>query len=248
MHMVNEIWIDGVATPVSAAYFEICIGEHPWFTKGDRKIHGPDHRAVFYSLLIVVDENSGEDGTPCPSSESLPVWSAAGGRHPSLAELAQMTIPDGAGWNARFGNDAQTLRENRLQFGGWSTPTQIRLTWTARYEDDPEWFIHPHGPVPGLMRYQGEAQFLGIKIHVDHAEDADRVFKSIWGLEQLEAMERVDLDRLVLCELRPNLQRFLPDGIGRWLASLPFFRQLRRHVLPVVYRPTTRGLTTNTNR
>ena len=233
--MANQIWIDGVACPVRSVQFEICIGERPWHSEGDRKVHGPDLRAVSYSLLIIVDEDSGENDAPCPSSECLPVWSAAGGRHPTLTELAEITIPDGPGWNAWFGNDAQALHENRMQFGGWSTPTQLRLTWTARYEDDPQWFVHSDGPAPGLMKYQGEAQFLGIKIHVDNAGDADRVFVSIWGQQQLAALERTDLEWLVLRELRPSLQRKLPDSFGRWLAGLQFFHRFRRRVLPVIY-------------
>lgn len=237
--MTSRIWIDGIEGPVESARLAIHVNELPWRTEDDRRAYGTDSRAVCYSLTIAIDERSGDDGAPCPGSECLPVWRAFGGRHPSLTELGELTLPDGDGWYAWFGNDAPPLSENHLQFNGWVSPTRVRVVWSAKYADDPRFLENPDGPEPGMMKFEGEAEFLGISTTVDQPEDADRVIASIWGAHQLASLERHDGDWLALRELRPDFQSRLPDAWGRWLAGRSLFRSLRRKILSVSYLPKT---------
>src|ERR1051325_10033565 len=141
--MTSRIWIDGIEGPVEFAQLEIQVNERPWRTEDERRAYGADSHAVCYSLTIARDDRSGDDGAPAPSSECLPVWRAFGGRHPSLRELGEITIPDGDGWDAWFGNDAPRLSENHLQFNGWVSPTRLRVVWSARYAKDRRYLENP---------------------------------------------------------------------------------------------------------
>ncbi|PSL81301.1 hypothetical protein C7T35_27540 [Variovorax sp. WS11] len=196
-------------------------------------MHGAEAWAVSYSLMVVIDDESGEDGAPCPFCESVPVWLAAGGRHPRLSELAGLSIVGIEGWDAWLGNDAPPLVNNRLLLQGWQAPGLLRMTWNAEYEHR-----EMHGvPRVGYMEYSGTVEFEGIRLNVDSPSDADHVIASFWGEQQLQQLEREDGDWLVLRELQPALQSKMPDALGRWLAGFPPLATLRRKLLPVSYRP-----------
>lgn len=195
-------------------------------------MYGAEARAVSYSLMVVIDDESGEEGAPCPFCESVPVWLAAGGRHPRLSELADLSIDGGEGWDAWLGNDAPPLTNNRLRLQGWQAPGLMRMTWNADYV-----LREMHGVRrEGAMAYSGTVEFEGIRLSVDSPSDADHVIASIWGEQQLQQLKREDGDWLVLRELRPSLQSKMPDALGRWLAGFPPMATLRRKLLPVSYR------------
>jgi hypothetical protein len=226
----GTIWIDGIAQPAQEARLEIVVADK------SRDAASP---TVAYSIMVVVDETSGEDGTACPMCESLPVPSVCGGRHPSIAELGELTIADGDDWNAWFGTDAPRLSENHLRFDGWIDPTRLRCTWTARYAQPHETRLLQHrtGPEPGTMKFEGEAHFLSIRTSADSPEEADRLVASIWGEQQLAALERRVGRSYPAYELHPDIQRWLPKSWGRWLPGFIFFHPLRRRLVPVSYHP-----------
>lgn len=187
--MSGQLWINGEPRATESARFDINLLTEGWDEKG-AWVYGPNPAWARYSLEVSVDEHSGEDGAPAPTADSIPVWAANGNRHPSLAELGALEVPEGdEDWDAWYGNDAPPLRANRLRFLGWQDG-RLRLRWEAAYDEyDPE----RREEREGRLVYEGDAEFGGIRLQVKAPEDADRFLAEVWGGQPLETLRREEL-------------------------------------------------------
>lgn len=183
--------IEGRRRPVESARFGIHIQTEVWDTASKSYRAAQDAASASYSLEVHVDEHSGEDGAPAPSVDDIPVPRAFGGRHPSLKELARLTVrerddgDDCDAWGAWFGNDAPGLCGNVVSFEGWEGPA-LRIRWRAHYDER-------DGQKP--FEFEGLAEFTGIYVNVRRGEDPDRYVKAGWGGEPVAALERHLLGR-----------------------------------------------------
>lgn len=180
------VTIEGETRPVQQATFGVHIRGEVWDSsiKGGR--YAPEHAEVTYSLEVEVDEHSGEDGAAAPQIQTLPVFRAAGGRHPSLSRLAKLVVTerddgyDCEEWDAWFGNDAPGLCGNRLTFQGWEG-NSLRVRWEAHYDER------------GRQRpflFEGLVDFTGIYVAVKEERDADIFLTRAWGGEPIEALDK----------------------------------------------------------
>lgn len=143
--------------------------------------YGRDYLNVTYWLEVIVDEESGEDGAAMPAAQRIPVFQAAGGRHPRLLdELPGLTVSGGEGWEAWFGNDTDELRDNELTFHRWRDD-RLELTWTARY----------HG---AEMELEGGVRFDGVRVYVLDEAHADGFLRAALGDAYAAQLERVPED------------------------------------------------------
>jgi hypothetical protein len=170
----GTLTIEGVARPVRRATFGIHV-----------TTEGSDAEAR-YGIDIEVDEHSGEDGAPAPEVSDIPVARANGGRHPSLAALAALSVhevDDGYDcdeWDAWFGNDAPGLCGNRVSFQGWEGGA-LRVRWEAHYDD--------RGRKRPFL-YEGLVQFTGIYVRVQRPEYAEAFLERAWGGQAAATLER----------------------------------------------------------
>jgi len=207
-----SFWIDGVETAYRSATFSMEIGSDPWLTDAEKGAYGADFRKLIYSLEIDVNEDSEEDGACAPVAQCIPVWRAAGKRHPSLAGLEQLDVDDANDWDAWFGNDAPALQNNRLHFHDWSGATRLQLTWHAELVKS----VHGGELEPNAIDFDGEVDFAGIRICVENLEDADHTVKAVWGEAQFAALRRT-------YETIPNVYRGQRPGLSQLIAGIKRF-------------------------
>lgn len=182
----GTLTIEGVARPVRRATFGIHVATEVWAPEVRASHYDPARAEAHYGIEIEVDERSGEDGAPAPEVSRIPVARANGGRHPSLADLASLSVQeqddgyDCDEWDAWFGNDAPGLCGNRITFRGWEGDA-LRVRWEAHYDDR------------GRQRpflYEGLVEFTGIYVKVKEPEEADLFLARAWGGQAAETLER----------------------------------------------------------
>lgn len=177
---------EGVARPVRRATFGIHVATEVWDQEARVGRYDAARAEARYGFDIEVDEHSGEDGAPAPAVNGIPVARANGGRHPSLAALATLSVrelDDGHDcdeWDAWFGNDAPGLCGNHVTFKGWEGDA-LRVRWEAHYDDR------------GRQRpflYEGLVEFTGIYVRVKQPEEAEVFLARAWGGQSVETLER----------------------------------------------------------
>jgi hypothetical protein len=143
-------------------------------TRWPRREH--DDLGVGFSLLIRVDQHSGEDGAPEPMIQNLPVCEAFG-RWPRLDQLPGLVVDvdDDELWDAWYGNDAPPLVDNRLEFGRWSGQA-IDVRWSARCGR-------------ARLNFEGPVRFGAIRLSVFVDESIEALVTAIWGADALAHFE-----------------------------------------------------------
>jgi hypothetical protein len=185
------VTIEGQRRPVEQARFGIHIQARSWNEAARRWDEGLKHAEASYWLSVKVDERSGEDGALAPAVEEIPVRRAAGGRHPSLQELASLTVQeleDGSDceeWDAWFGNDAPGLCGNVVRFQGWDGHA-LRLRWESHYQD---------GRKKKPLLVEGPVEFTGINVTVEEGQDPDEYLRRAWGAQPADTLQRHRLGR-----------------------------------------------------
>jgi hypothetical protein len=185
------ITIDGERRPVESAHFGIHVLTEVWDAASKSWRPALDVTSASYSLEVLVDEHSGEDGAPAPAIQNIPVARASGGRHPSLAALGALTVrerDDGHDcdeWEAWFGNDAPGLCGNVLTFEGWEG-SALRMRWQAHYDERGQ---------QKPFAFEGLVEFTGIYLNVRRGEDPDAYLKAAWGAQPAATLDRHLLGR-----------------------------------------------------
>lgn len=183
----GTLWLNQRSMPVERAEMSLYISTESWRKQRtwlglyrQAWCYGENDLTASWSLDIVVDERSGEDGAPAPS---LMFRIAPGQPFPStLAALEGTQLHDKAETLAEswYGNDAPALENNSLSFGPWRDERHLIITWSAEYED---WDSESRKRAP--MRFQGAVDFKGIQMKVKQDEDAARfLLKALPTLDQ----------------------------------------------------------------
>lgn len=195
----------GEAYAIESAAMGLFIGTEAWDDATQLWVYGPAHLSVNYSLEIVVDRHSGEDGAPAPVAQVIPVPRQADGFYPLPAELSGITVRGDEGWEAWIGNDAPPLVKNQLTFGGYRDG-RIGATWTGEYG------FHARES----FLFDGDASIDHVAIRVKAEEDADAFMTLLFGAERLASLRRVR------GEWQTHAPPF-PADRRRWLSVKYFF-------------------------
>jgi hypothetical protein len=205
---VMPLELDGVSYAIESTKFGLSIATEEWSEMEQRWIYGPDHIATNYSLEIIVDEDSGNDGAPSPMAQSIPVFRAAGGRSLPPAALAGLEVDDEGDWDAWYGNDSPQLEANRIRFGAVNG-NRIRLRWDAKYT----WGRHEE---PRRFVFDGEVELPVLRVSVKEEADADAFVKASFGEAYFSTLAK---------------------EVGEWQTYGDSMPADRRRWLPVTYRP-----------
>lgn len=202
----NSKFVKNGIFPVESAIFNIFINTEKWDENSKIWKYGKDFLYVRYSLEIIMDEHSGEDMTLAPVANNIPIYHYFNRRHPKLEELIGKTIDtlDNVwDWDAWFGNDAPPLTNNKMTFLKWDN-NQFYLSWDARFGGKSE-----------TIKFEGAAEFEGIKINVKKSGDED----------------------IFIQELFKNNFRDLVKKVGKWIDYGDSMPLDRRKWLNIQYIP-----------
>ena len=191
-----------------------------------RLVYRPDPAHTTYWLSVEVDEEAGEDATPLPLVEDIPVRRAAGGQHPSLQALGALAVREaGDGkdcdeWGAWIGHELPTLCRNQVRFQGWDGGS-LRVRWDARYEE---------GGRARDFVFEGPVEFTGIYMLVKQSEHAEEFLGGSWGGQSAQTLDKHALGPV---DLGPALRTF-DKLLGREEKPVP---PEDRNWVPVVFMP-----------
>jgi len=160
---------------------------------------------VAYDLTLDVDDDSGEDCSPAPMIQSIPVREAFG-RWPRLDELPGLVVAveDDRLWDAWYGNDAPPLEANRLTFGNWAG-TSIHVQWSAAW-----------GAGRGeraTLAFDGAVALERIRLYLFDDEAIEALVTKIWGPDALAHFEITAIPQVAMPGTPPR-QRGSRDTVS----------------------------------
>ena len=176
----SPLLLEGKALSVESADLSLRMITETW--DGEKSLYLADPQLQMV-LDIYVDENSGEDGAPAPFINLTFKKPIA---KPDDFFRTEWTQEDGT-LEASYGNGAPTLEENRLVLSGLEDG-QVRLRWSARYEEDGR-------RLPFL--FDGRAAFQGLKGTVKTPADFQSTLAKVapgWASVRPQIAPKVDFD------------------------------------------------------
>jgi len=192
--------LNGEALAIESAKFSIFVNTERWDEAANRWIYGPERLAVNYSLEIIVDEDSGEDGAPSPAAQSIPVSPLEDGCFPLPDALSGRRADGEVGWDCWYGNDAPPITANEITFGEWRDG-RIGIRWVGQYG------FRTKEP----FLFDGEAAIEHIEIRVKEEAHADAFMAALFGEARVRALRREVGEWWIITD------KSMPADRRRWL-------------------------------
>ena len=187
---------------VKSAVFNVDIETEGWDENLKTWTYGNPFLRVRYSLEIDVDESSGEDGTPQPVINNIPIYNFFDQKNPDLKQLTGKIIEiadEDWDWDAWLGNDAPYLIKNRITFLKWDN-NMLHFVWTAQCQEEDE-----------DIEYIGAAEFKGIKLKVKKNGDDNAFIKELFK-NNIDLKEWIRNEKGII-----NYGDSIPEDRRKWI-------------------------------